>query len=52
MARQCPCGHDGINPGEVADDMSAKQLTCQAPDLAVDRAKQLKIKLEVAMAKI
>jgi hypothetical protein len=49
MARQCPCGHDGIKPGEVADDTSAKH---QAPDLAKDRAKQLEIKLEVAMAKI
>jgi hypothetical protein len=52
MARQCPRGHDGIKPGEVADDTSAKQLTRQAPDLAEDRAKQLEIKLEVAMAKI
>jgi hypothetical protein len=49
MARQCPRGHDGIKPGEVADDTSAKH---QAPDLAKDRAKQLEIKLEVAMAKI
>jgi hypothetical protein len=52
MARQCPRGHDGIKPGEVADDTSANHLTRQAPDLAQDRAKQLKIKLEVAMAKI
>jgi hypothetical protein len=22
MARQCPCGHDGIEPEEVADDTS------------------------------
>jgi hypothetical protein len=49
MARQCPCGHDGIKPGEVADDTLANH---QAPDLAEDRAKQLKIKLKVAMAKI
>jgi hypothetical protein len=52
MARQCPRGHDGIKPGEVTDDTSAKQLTRQAPDLAKDRAKQLEIKLEVTMAKI
>jgi hypothetical protein len=49
MARQCPCGHDGIKPREVVDDTSANH---QAPDLAKDRAKQLEIKLEVAMAKI
>jgi hypothetical protein len=52
MARQCPRGHDGIKPGEVADDMSAYHLTCQAPDLTVEKAKQLEIKLEVAMAEI
>jgi hypothetical protein len=52
MARQCPRGHDGIKPGEVTDDTSVKQLTRQAPDLTKDRAKQLKIKLEVTMAKI
>jgi hypothetical protein len=52
MARQCPRGHDGIKPGEVADDMSTYHLTRQAPDLAEDRATQLEIKLEVAMAKI
>jgi hypothetical protein len=52
MARQCPHDHDGIKPGEVADDMPAYHLTRQAPDLAKDRAKQLEIKLEVAMAKI
>jgi hypothetical protein len=49
MARQCPRGHDGIKPEEVADDTSANH---QAPDLAKDKAKQLQIKLEVAMAKI
>jgi hypothetical protein len=52
MTRQFPRGHDGIKPGEVADDTSANHLTRQAPDLAEDRAKQLEIKLEVAMAKI
>jgi hypothetical protein len=52
MARQCPHGHDGIKPGKVADDMSAYHLTRHAPDLAVEKAKQLEIKLEVAMAKI
>jgi hypothetical protein len=52
MARQCPRGHDCIKPGEVTDDTSANHLTRQAPDLAEDRAKQLEIKLEVAMAKI
>jgi hypothetical protein len=52
MARQCPRGHIGIKPGEVADDMSAYHLARQAPDLAEDRATQLEIKLEVAMAKI
>jgi hypothetical protein len=52
MARQCPRGHDGIKPGKVTDDMSAHHLTRQAPDLVEDRAKQLEIKLEVAMAKI
>jgi hypothetical protein len=49
MARQCLRGHDGIKPGEVTDDMLANH---QAPDLAEDRAKQLEIKLEFAMAKI
>jgi hypothetical protein len=38
MARQCPRGHDGIKPGEVADDMSAYHLARQAPDLAVEKA--------------
>jgi hypothetical protein len=52
MARQCPRGHDGIKPREVADDTSANHLTRQAPDLIEDRAKQLENKLEVAMAKI
>jgi hypothetical protein len=52
MARQCPRGHDGIKPGEVADNISAYHLTRQAADLTKDRAKQLEIKLEVAMAKI
>jgi hypothetical protein len=52
MVTQCPRGHEGIKPGEVADDMSAYRLACQAPDLAEDKAKQLEIKLEVAMAKI
>jgi hypothetical protein len=37
---------------EVADNMSAYHLTHHAPDLAVEKAKQLEIKLEVAMAKI
>jgi hypothetical protein len=37
MARQCPRGHDGIKPKEVADDTSMKhQLT--KPDLTMDRA--------------
>jgi hypothetical protein len=52
MVRLCPHGHDRIKPGEDTDDTSAKQLTRQAPGLAEDRAKQLEIKLEVAMAKI
>jgi hypothetical protein len=52
MARQCPRIHDGIKPGEDADDTSANHLTRQAPDLTEDRAKQLEIKLEVAMAEI
>jgi hypothetical protein len=52
MARQCPRGHDGIKLGEVVDDMSAYHLTRRAPDLAVEKAKQLEIKLQVAMAKI
>jgi hypothetical protein len=52
MARQCPRGHDGIKPGEVANDMSAYHLTRHAPDIAVEKAKQLEIKLEVAMAEI
>jgi hypothetical protein len=30
MAGQCPRGHDGIKPGEVADDTSANHLTHQA----------------------
>jgi hypothetical protein len=32
--------------------MSAYQLTHHAPDLAMEKAKQLEIKLKVAMAKI
>jgi hypothetical protein len=52
MARQCPRGHDGIKPGEVTDDMSAYHLTRRAPDLTKKKARQLEIKLEVAMAKI
>jgi hypothetical protein len=52
MAGQCPRGHDGIKPGEVADDTSTNHLTRQAPNLTEDRAKQFEIKLEVAMAKI
>jgi hypothetical protein len=52
MERQCLHGHDDIKPGEVTDDMLAYHLTRQAPDLAKDRAKQLEIELEVAMAKI
>jgi hypothetical protein len=30
MAGQCPRGHDGIKPGEVADDTSMKHLAHQA----------------------
>jgi hypothetical protein len=52
MARQCPCGHDGTKPGEDTDDMSVSHLTRQVPDLAEDMAKQLEIKLEVAMAEV
>jgi hypothetical protein len=52
MARQCPCGHDGTKLGEDANDTSASHLTCQTPDLAEDRAKQLEIKLEVSMDEI
>jgi hypothetical protein len=52
MARQYPRGHNGIKPGEVANDTSVNHLTRQAPDLTEDRAKQLEIKLEVTMAKI
>jgi hypothetical protein len=52
MARQCPRGHDGIKPGEAADDMSTYHLTCHAPDLTVEKANQPGIKLEVAMAEI
>jgi hypothetical protein len=52
MARQCPRGHNGTKPGEDIDDTSASHLTRQAPDLAEEKAKQLEIKLEVAMAEI
>jgi hypothetical protein len=52
MARQCPCGHDDTKPGEGADDTSVSHLTRQAPDLAEEKAKQLEIKLEVAMAEV
>jgi hypothetical protein len=52
MARQCPRGHDGIMPGEVADDISAYHLTRRAQDLAEEKAQQLKIKLEVTMTEI
>jgi hypothetical protein len=52
MARQCPRGHDGIKPGEVADDISAYHLTHRAPGLAEEKARQLEIKLKIAMAKI
>jgi hypothetical protein len=30
MARQCPCGHDGIKPGKVTDDTSMKHPAHQA----------------------
>jgi hypothetical protein len=30
MAGQCPCGHDGIKPGEVADNTSMKHPAHQA----------------------
>jgi hypothetical protein len=30
MARQCPRGHGGIEPGEVADDTSTKHPAHQA----------------------
>jgi hypothetical protein len=52
MARQCPRGHDGTKPGEGADSTWASHLTRQAPDLAEEKAKQLEIKLEVAMAEV
>jgi hypothetical protein len=52
MARQCPRGHDGIKPREVIDDTSAYHVTRRAPGLAEEKARQLEIKLEVAMAKI
>jgi hypothetical protein len=52
MARQCPCDHDGIKPGEVTDDMLTYHLTRRAPNLAKEMAKQLEVMLEVAMAKI
>jgi hypothetical protein len=52
MARQCSRGHGGTKPGEGADDTSANHLTRQAPDLAEEKAKQLEIKLEVAMAEV
>jgi hypothetical protein len=52
MARQCPRGQNGIKPGEVTNDMSVYHLARQAPNLAVEKAKQLEIKLEVAMAEI
>jgi hypothetical protein len=52
MARKCPHGHDGIKPGEVTDDMLAYRLTRHAPDLAMEKAKKLEIKLEVTMAEI
>jgi hypothetical protein len=52
MARQCPRGHDGTKPGEVADNMLANHLTRRAPDLSEEMAKQLEIKLEVATAEI
>jgi hypothetical protein len=52
MARQCPRGHDGTKPREVADDMLANHLAHRAPDLTEDRAKQLEIKLEVTMAEV
>jgi hypothetical protein len=52
MVRQCPRGHDRIKPGEVTDDMSAYHLTRHVLDLTVENAKQLEIKLEVAMVEI
>jgi hypothetical protein len=52
MARECPRAHDDTKPGEGADDTSASHLTRQAPDLTEEKAKQLEIKLEVAMAEI
>jgi hypothetical protein len=52
MARQCSRGHNGTKPGEGADDTSTKHLSRQAPDLTEEEAKQLEIKLEVAMAEV
>jgi hypothetical protein len=52
LARQCSRGRDGIKPGVVTDNMSAYHLTHHALDLTVEKAKQLEIKLEVAMAEI
>jgi hypothetical protein len=52
MARQCSRGHDGIKLREVTDDTSAYHLTRRAPGLTDEKARQLEIKLEVAMAKI
>jgi hypothetical protein len=52
MARQCPRGHNGIKPGEDADNMLVSHLTHQALDPPEEKAKQLEIKLEVAMAEI
>jgi hypothetical protein len=52
MARQCPRDHDSTKPGEGADGTSVSHLTRQAPDLAEEKAKQLEIKLEVAMAEV
>jgi hypothetical protein len=52
MARQCSRGHNSTKPGKGADDTSTKHLSRQAPDLTEEEAKQLEIKLEVAMAEV
>jgi hypothetical protein len=59
-AQEIPLWHGEAMPArprrhqarEGADDTSANHLTRQAPDLTEEKAKQLEIKLEVAMAEV
>jgi hypothetical protein len=50
MTRQCSRGHDGTKPVEDADDTSARHNTAPEHDIIKGKVRQLREKLEVAMA--